>query len=64
MVRRVKTSRDIIMQAERLRSAAEKKYGTRFTKRNLRIIDAYNSVMNKHIRSQVSVNKARGAVSG
>lgn len=64
MARKVKTSRDILMQAERLRSEAEKKYGTRFTRRNLRIIDAYNSVMNKHIRSQVFANKARGAVAG
>ena len=52
------------MQAERLRSEAEKKYGTRFTRRNLRIIEAYNSVMGEYNRRQVLAYKARGAVAG
>nr|DAI17173.1 MAG TPA: hypothetical protein [Caudoviricetes sp.] len=43
---------------------AENRYGTRFTSRNLRIVDAYNSTMNKLARRQISQRRAQGLNNG
>nr|DAE17693.1 MAG TPA: hypothetical protein [Siphoviridae sp. ct73D3] len=43
---------------------AENRYGTSFTSRNLRIVDAYNSAMNKLVRRQVSQRRAQGLSNG
>lgn len=56
-----RTQREIMLKAEKLRAEAERRNGTRFTERNLRIIDAYNSEMR---RAGMNKMAALGAVSG
>ncbi len=61
--RRNKTASQITAQASRLQREAESRYGTRFTRRNLSIVNAYNSTMGKLARRQV-VNRATGLSNG
>ncbi|MBR1526924.1 MAG: hypothetical protein IJ640_09750 [Prevotella sp.] len=61
MARR-KSMNDITQQRIRLQREAAARYGTMFTSRNLRIVDAYNSVMNARIRQQT--NRSLGMVAG
>ena len=56
------TAEDITAQRNRLQREAFNRYGTMFTERNLRIVNAYNRVMNDYARRQVA--RAQGLSNG
>ena len=60
MARR-KSFSQITEQRQRLQREAAVRYGTMFTSRNLRIIDAYNNVMNARARAQVAARMGLNA---